>query len=219
MELSLLCFTTFLFFSEKVKNNGGYVFAFEPQQQNYNLLKNNIKRNNINNAILFNFACGNTNEIIQMPIINENSNLNMGDFTPNYNLKKENSITCSVSLDSMYFPKIDLIKIDVQGWETKVLQGAEQLLKVDNPILIIELEEVCLNRVGTSCQNLVEYIRSLDYEIFFLDYIYPSDHVCVHKSMINTFEEIFKPYIFDHTESNSVNRNIEIGINRKIKML
>jgi FkbM family methyltransferase len=102
-----------LLFSRECSIN---VYAFEPQIQNYELLKDNIKNNEIKNIILYNYACGDYNCEIKMPIINSNNMVNMGDITPNINCNNF-SIAKSILLDEMDFSsKIDLIKIDVQGW-------------------------------------------------------------------------------------------------------
>lgn len=37
---------------------GGKVYAFEPQQQNFQLLDNNVRRNKMDNVIVSNFGCG-----------------------------------------------------------------------------------------------------------------------------------------------------------------
>ncbi len=50
----------------------------------------------------------------------------------------------------------------------------------------------------------------------FLDYSYPSDHVCVHKDKLDDFNKLFEQNIFPHTTNNIVNHNINLGINKKI---
>ena len=57
-----------LFFSREI-NNKGYVYSFEPQTQNYELLIKNIKHNNINNIISYNKACSDVNENVYLPFI------------------------------------------------------------------------------------------------------------------------------------------------------
>jgi FkbM family methyltransferase len=41
-------------------------------------------------------------------------------------------------LDDFFFPDVNFIKIDVQGWELKVLQGAEQTLRRQQPVILCE---------------------------------------------------------------------------------
>jgi len=205
-----------LLFSREAKGN---VYSFEPQSQNFNLLINNIKLNGIYNIVAHNLACGDFNCEIRMPII-ENSwyEVNMGDFTPNHISTSEFSLTKSILLDEFDFPKIDLIKIDVQGWEKKVLVGCSNLLKKYKPVLIVEFEEPHLEKINTSSKELFEFIRGHNYHIFFLDYEYPSDHLCVHNDLLEDFRIKFKDYIFDHSSDNTINHNVQCGVTEKIKV-
>jgi len=207
-----------LIFSRECSAN---VYAFEPQIQNFQLLQDNVKNNNINNIILYNYACGDYNCEIKMPIYNINNNINMGDITPNIDcINNKFSITQSVLLDEIDFPsKIDLIKIDVQGWEKKVLIGADKLLKIHKPVLIVEFEDFQLIKTNTTCKELFDYIREQDYYIFYLEYCYPSDHVCIHNENLKDFRIKFKNYIFPHIESNNINYNLLNGVNEKIVMV
>jgi hypothetical protein len=61
--------------------------------------------------------------------------------------------------------KVDLIKIDVEGYEMFALEGAQKIIKRWNPILFVELVEVNLNQQGYSCLSLIEYIEGMGYEI------------------------------------------------------
>ena len=205
-----------LLFSREVKGN---VYSFEPQSQNFNLLSNNIKHNSINNIVAYNFACGDVNCDIQMPIIqNVWYDVNMGDFTPNFISNNQFSSTKSIILDEMVFPQIDLIKIDVQGWEKKVLLGSITILKIYKPVLIVEFEEHQLQKTNTTSRELFEFIRNNNYYIFFLEYNYPSDHICVHNDMLDEFRIKFKDYIFNHDLDNTINHNVQCGVTEKIRI-
>ena len=206
-----------LLFSRECSEN---VYAFEPQMQNFKLLEENLEINKIKNVIFHNYACGDQKCDIKMPIfLNCNYMLNMGDITPNVNINSDYSITKSIVLDEYNFSsKIDLIKLDVQGWEKKVLIGATNLLKKHKPILIVEFERFQLEKLNTSCKELFDFIREQDYYIFYLDYVYPSDHICVHKEHLTEFILKFKNYILPHTENNNINDNLMNGVFEKIVM-
>ncbi|HSY76221.1 MAG TPA: FkbM family methyltransferase, partial [Bacteroidia bacterium] len=62
-------------------------------------------------------------------------------------------------------PKIDLIKIDTEGFEINVLKGAEETLKKNMPILFIEVDNDHLMAQHSSAKDLITYIKSLGYEI------------------------------------------------------
>jgi FkbM family methyltransferase len=205
-----------LLFSRECSEN---VYSFEPQIQNFELLEENVKLNKIKNIILHNYACGDQNCEIKMPIFNCTNIINMGDITPNVNINDKFSISKSIVLDEYNFShKIDLIKLDVQGWEKKVLIGATNLLKTHKPILIVEFEHFQLEKTNTQCKELFDFIRQQDYYIFYLEYSYPSDHLCVHNDNLTDFMLKFKNYISPHTQNNNINNNFINGVYEKINV-
>ena len=62
----------------------------------------------------------------------------------------------------------DLIKIDVQGAEFAVLQGAQHTLRTHHPILVIEVHTNLLPLFGSSSRELMDFLVRLGYEIQFL---------------------------------------------------
>ncbi len=62
--------------------------------------------------------------------------------------------------------KVDVAKIDVEGAEVKVLTGGRALLMASHPVLLIEANDDALRKQGTSTDDLIALLRSLDYEIF-----------------------------------------------------
>jgi len=205
-----------LFFSKEASKD---VFSFEPQPQNLQLLKNNIKNNNISNVKIFPFAVSDNENPIYIPVIDDNTTItNMGDITLQNNKTNNNVKVVSVLLDRIPIFEIDLIKIDVQGWELNVLRGATNTIKRDKPILLIEFEIDQFVKTNTTCEQVANFIRELGYYIFYLDYEYESDHICVHNDKLDRFMEVFKDKIHDHSRYNYVNENINFGVNKKIVM-
>lgn len=197
----------------------GKVYAFEPQLQNFKLLENNVKMNEMNNVIVSNFGCGDVYCDIKMPLIDIVPNTNMGDITPNVAIYNHQfTETKSVLLDEelKLVSPIDVIKIDVQGWEKKVLIGCRNILQTYKPLLIVEFEWFQLKKTNTTCKELFDFIRNQNYYIFYLEYNYPSDHVCVHNDKLDDFRAKFHNVIFPHTDNNSINNNIEHGVTEKI---
>jgi len=66
-------------------------------------------------------------------------------------------------LDSMALAKVGFIKIDVEGHEMEVLQGARNLLERDRPIMIIELFGGCDRR---------EYAAQIEERIYAIETMY-----------------------------------------------
>jgi hypothetical protein len=67
-------------------------------------------------------------------------------------------------LDMLEFERIDLIKIDVEGMELDVLEGARASIDRYHPILTIET-------IKTDFDRLTKLLTELDYQVFQLDRI------------------------------------------------
>jgi FkbM family methyltransferase len=62
-----------------------------------------------------------------------------------------------------------LVKIDVQGAEMLVLQGASDILKIAGPALFIELHEEGLSRFGTSVAAILDHLSAYGYAAYWLE--------------------------------------------------
>lgn len=94
--------------------------------------------------------------------------------------------------------------------------GADNILKSYKPVLIVEFESFQLQKTNTSCKELFDFIRSKNYYIFYLEYEYPSDHVCVHNDNLEQFRKNFSKFIHPNTVSNHINNNLEHSVTEKI---
>jgi FkbM family methyltransferase len=61
-----------------------------------------------------------------------------------------------------------LVKIDVQGAEMLVLQGAADILKLSAPALFVELQEEGLKKFGTSVAAILDHLSQCGYEPYWL---------------------------------------------------
>jgi hypothetical protein len=62
--------------------------------------------------------------------------------------------------------KIDFIKLDVDGYEYKVIQGATNAITRFKPIMVIEFGRYTLGECGDSLEGLVGLLTSLGYAFF-----------------------------------------------------
>ena len=131
---------------------GAKVIAFEPLLYNFITAKTNIILNNANVKI-YNVAIGNRNEYETMF---GNDMINNFDEGKAYIINK-------ITLDDFQginnYSDVDLVKIDVEGFELEVLIGAEKLIRYGKPKIILETHTSDLKRI---CTN---YLQNLGYEL------------------------------------------------------
>lgn len=141
---------------ELSKSTSGKIYAFEPQLKTFLQLAGNLWINGCFNVIPHRCALGTsdmngTKTFIKTPDEKNNGQARIVDDKTGEEVEMR-------SLDSFEFPKISLIKMDVEGFESKVLQGAEKLIRRDRPYIIFE-------SWSSDHQNLCEQIQKLGYRI------------------------------------------------------
>lgn len=113
------------------------VWAFEISENNYDAAEETIKLNNINNVHLYRKALGEDNKVVNIETNINNKDLGGTSRVKNYvtNEKVEQvKIDDIVPEDSI----IDLIQLDIEGYEINALKGAINTIKSHKPILILE---------------------------------------------------------------------------------
>lgn len=144
------------------------IHCFEPYTKSYNILK---KYEN-NKTKINNFALGDTNEIKKF-YINKNSStsgfykLFEGLSINNNTLIEQIQIkTIDQYVDEKKINFIDILKIDVQGYESKVLKGAVKTL--ENKVKIIELEIIFTDyyEKKSSFRELESIINPFGFELY-----------------------------------------------------
>ena len=70
-----------------------------------------------------------------------------------------------VTLDEFFINlcRLDFLKIDVDGFDFRVLEGAKRIIQTFRPIVFIELSEVDLNRNNSSVSDILSYFDDINY--------------------------------------------------------
>jgi FkbM family methyltransferase len=124
-------FTTVLF--AKWAGPSGRVFAFEPLEHNMKILRENLRLNGVENVSTHQVAVGADNMTI---LITTHSN---GTVVRHPHLTKcFREVPLRKLDDEVISDKVNFLKIDVEGFELEVLQGAKNILS-GQPRLAIEL--------------------------------------------------------------------------------
>jgi FkbM family methyltransferase len=146
-----------LWFAKATAPNGG-VLAFEPQRLIFQALCANMALNGVTNAICRQEAVGAEPGQITVPVLDPEKELNfggveLGEFTQGDQIPV-------VRLDDLPIGRCKLLKVDVEGMELAVLQGAAKLIGRLKPVLYVE------NDRRDRRDALIRYIDSLGYDCY-----------------------------------------------------
>lgn len=117
----------------------GSVYAVEPSPVNYKVLQENIELNGFENIQTFNLAMGETNGKAEMFISDRSNWSRLVDKDLNDNINE--TVTVNISTVDEFIkdrPLPTMIRMDVEGYEIKILRGMKQWLKNDNLSLFVE---------------------------------------------------------------------------------
>jgi len=109
------------------------VLAFEPVEEFRLCFEKNIKTKNYQ---LFPVALGRCESLIDMNVVQGNT----GHSHINPNSLGKGTIPLK-TLDSYNFLDVDMIKIDVEGFEEEILAGAYDTIEQNKPVLVIEQQK------------------------------------------------------------------------------
>lgn len=133
-------------FAKGCAENRGTVISFEPQRIIYNMLCGNVALASLENVFCHNMAIGDETGSIKIPRLNYSipssyGSLELGNSqtedmgqVPEESTEKVPLIT----IDSMNLPRLDMLKIDVEGMEVRALNGAENTISAYHPVIIVE---------------------------------------------------------------------------------
>jgi FkbM family methyltransferase len=139
----------------------GKVYAFEIDPEILPLLYENIATNGAFNA-----------EVVEVGLLDRSEKLFLagqgqlrsgGDQSTNPGVAVVAFDDWRIGRD---IPKVDLVKMDIEGAELNALLGMQQLLCQDGPLLLIEVHPQFIENFDHRVGELYDFLRSLGYEIF-----------------------------------------------------
>lgn len=147
----------------------GVVYGFEPDSDNFNDLSQNLRLNGFENVRLFKTALGEKPaEGTLYKVFANNPGANrILPHEPSFFFGSE---TVQITALDQYLSKgiisrVDLIKVDVEGFELFVLMGAREIIERFKPLMFIELVETNLRRQNCSSRGLIEFIEGYNYTV------------------------------------------------------
>ena len=164
-------------YSYKLAHNFNLVHSFEPNPLLYPYLNKNLKKI-ISNINLYNLALSNGNgeTKLKLPLrsksifknnIEELYQLGAASIHPNNQFENFKEVIVKMKrLDNVKIDnKIGFIKIDVEGHELEVIDGAKKTITNNMPVLLIEIEK---RHTKEPVEKSINHIKKIGYECFFV---------------------------------------------------
>ena len=164
----------FSLFAAKYLRHGS-VLAVEPEAEMFATLVKNIELNGFRNIRPLNIALGDSAGESQLYTSDDTDLMggwHEGLFTAFPSQYRNKFVQSCVRkrlddvLASERMTRVDFVKIDVEGAELQVLQGARETLRHLKPQLLLELNGETSRQAGYSVAEVVEFLRMLDYDFW-----------------------------------------------------
>jgi len=141
---------------------GGKVIAFEPSAEDIAMLRMSLAVNRFDNVTIHAKAVAEANGVLSFRMADSIAVVGRsGPAAKAFQVE-------SVALDSYLKdePRIDLVKMDIDGGEGLALRGMKQLLKRHRPVLFSEFSPALLRDIsGIAPEAYLEELRSLGYAL------------------------------------------------------
>ncbi len=145
--------------ASRIVGEEGKVYAFEPVPSNVETIRKNLELNGIQNVDIFEMA---VSDIVGTVHFDLGGDTGLGKISPDGRLEVTTDTLDNLIQQRHLIPP-HVIKIDVEGSEVSVLQGALHTLREHRPILFIEMHG---NDLFVACDSL---LRSLGYTLVELE--------------------------------------------------
>lgn len=136
----------------------GIVIAFEPNPEAYECLVHNIEH--LQQVITISDALSNSKHSASL-VVGENVGAS-------YITDDAGNVDTN-TLDSYVIQKLNFLKIDAEGYEVKILEGAKETIKLCRPVMLIEINHEALDRAGYYSEDVFDILNELNYEFSITD--------------------------------------------------
>jgi FkbM family methyltransferase len=166
----------FSLFASKKVGLSGTVIAFEPSQTTFNRLLENIELNGISNVKPYKLGLSDQEKVLELNIsVNGYEAWNTFVKTKSSEFTKKEQVQVKTFDDfflenSIPTENITLIKLDVEGFELNVLNGAKKLLSQEKaPVFLVEFTDVNANEAGHCCHEIYKLLNMYGYNWYKYD--------------------------------------------------
>jgi FkbM family methyltransferase len=140
----------------------GHVYAFEPVPEFYDIVKENLSRNGVDNVSVYRKALSNSTATI--PFFKHGGGSGIAPVEEADAIHVQTT-TIDRFVAEQAIERIDIVNMDCEGSELNVLLGARGLLAEHRPQIFCEIHHEYLSQLDQSAAQIVAYLGSLGYDI------------------------------------------------------
>jgi FkbM family methyltransferase len=145
---------------------GGRIFSFEPAARQFGRLKDNALRNNLSQILPYKLALSDKSGEAVLGL-DDAFNTGVASLRPAGSKSILDEVVTCTTLDDFVaaqaLDRLDVIKIDVEGYESAVLIGGIKTLERFHPVLLVEVKDHHQRLAGFSRQQLFEWLMARNY--------------------------------------------------------
>lgn len=150
--------------ASRLVGDTGTILAFEPNPGPRQILERHIKHNSIKNVELH--AIGLSDQDGELDLFVPAKNSGESTFTKNSENEEGQYVKCPVRRGEEIVgeQRVRLIKIDVEGFEARVLKGLISIIQRDKPIIVLELIGRHLARDNAKPKEIFDWLAMQGYK-------------------------------------------------------
>jgi len=144
------------------------VVSIEPDKTNFARLIENLRLNNISNVTTLNIGLGSRKEVKKLyKVVESNPGMNrIMDEELDVPYNEIQIETLDSVAQSLGISKIDIIKIDTEGYEMNILKGSNYCIDKFKPAMMLEVDNSLLQTQSSSAVELLGFIKEKGYNIY-----------------------------------------------------
>ena len=152
----------------------GRVLAFEPSQREFRRLGCNIQLNGLENVHAVQAALAEAPGELELSIADPShaGQNTLGKFiyqVPLLHTERVQAQTLDGFAAESGLTRLDVLKLDVEGAERRLLEGSRKVLRELRPMILFEASDAALKEQGSSLPDVLEFLRLQNYRIYAFD--------------------------------------------------
>ena len=152
----------------QIAGKNGKILALEPDPESYKFLSKTINSCKFKNILPFPIAASDIKQ--KLPLFISKDNRGDNRLYQTDQLRKSIEVNC-LTIDELLIENnistLDLIKIDIQGYEPKVFKGMKKIIRnSDKLILLTEFWPKGILKAGENPKDFLITLRKMEFELF-----------------------------------------------------